>query len=332
MTVDIWERGYSVHLSSFYGWDPESWGMVSYSDPGRRDTVVRDTTNPFITVIYVTKTAPNDDPDERGMIVGFYLVSHEEGHRDAFTASHQHDRDPEKWQHGLRALRAFRFLPEYRISIDDFDPSVATKAQSVARFGMEVSTEAAQRLMAIPYVEEPIFGGASEIDNNVHFPADPSFDHSKSNERASGAKGRVGSGAINRSGYFVPAEPLDAPKELYVLCLDGDVEAWLGEPAKGRAIFKIGYSMSPATRRDAFQRALPNGLYAWRLDRSTCSEGGDRYPGSKAAIAGEDAMKNFLAKNADWLSGEFYAATDAQIAKAWKIGREAAQKWLKENA
>jgi hypothetical protein len=80
-------------------------------------------------VVYVTKQGPVADPDIRGKITGFYHVSHITGHRDEFTAPEHHGRDPEKWQYSLKAIRAFSFLPEYRLDIDTFDPTIRDRAR-----------------------------------------------------------------------------------------------------------------------------------------------------------------------------------------------------------
>ena len=48
------------------------------------------------------------------------------------------------------------------------------------------------------------------------------------------------------------------------------------------------------------------------------------YNGFKAAVAGEDAMKRHLARNAEWLGGEFYLTSEAEIELAWRLGHEAA--------
>lgn len=82
MSDDIWESGRSIYITSFWGWSPESWGTVGFTAPGRRETILRTTTDPFIMIVYVTKGAPNCDPDILGKITGFYIVSHIEGHRN----------------------------------------------------------------------------------------------------------------------------------------------------------------------------------------------------------------------------------------------------------
>lgn len=315
MIESVWEAGRSVHITSFWGWGPETWGTVGYSRAGRRDTVVRTTTDPFIVVGYVTKQVKNADPETKGKITGFYLVSHTAGHRDEFTASHHHGQNAEKWQHSLKAIRAFSFLPEYRMLIDEFDATITNRALAVAQYGEEVSPENIERLKRIPFVEVPVFGGSSVVDSTIHAPRT--------------GRHKVKAGPVNRSGYIVDGEPIDTEKELYALILKGDTDAFLGEPALGRHIFKIGLSISPKTRLDAFGKTLPRGAFSWRLYRTTRDIDGAPYPDFETAEAGENAMKDSLGQNKNWLGGEFYAATNELFDAAWWEGRNAAVRYQK---
>lgn len=312
MTDSIWNNGYSVHLTSFWGWTPEEWGTVGYTLPGRRETVLRETTDPFIMVVYVTRSAPGASDDLRGKIAGFYLVSHEAGHRDQFTAPVHHARNPDKWQYSLRALRAFSYLPEYRLSIEDYDNTLAARARSVAANGEVVPAAQIERLRNIPYVEVPVYGGADIVNAVIHVPE--------------GGKNKVRPGPVNRSGYAVEGEPPDTEKELYALHLSGDMDAFMGEAANGRRIYKIGLSMSPKTRLEAFRRSLPQGSYGWDLLCSTRSRFRKPYPDFETAVIGENVLKDVLGNRGKWLGGEFYAATDNIMEEAWLAAHAAASK------
>ena len=83
-------------------------------------------------------------------------------------------------------------------------------------------------------------------------------------------------------------------------------------------------SVSPITRVKFFNRAMPNGQFTWKLERSTIKDDDERYPDFKTAETGEMAMKLFLSKNGRHLGGEFYLASEEVIAKAWANGRNAA--------
>ncbi|EUB98246.1 hypothetical protein PMI07_006560 [Rhizobium sp. CF080] len=307
--MDIWDKGYATHVTSFWGWDPATWGTVGYTKAGRLETVVGETTDPFIMVIYVTRRAA--ESHLRGQVTGFYLVSHRPGHRDQFTDPLHHQREPLKWQHSLQAINAFSFLPEYRIDISDLDPSLAHRARSVATNGEVLGPVGVDRLRQIPYIEVPVFGRPNVIDQTIHVPG-------RGHDRVMG-------GPVNRSGYIVEGEPVDTEKELYLLSLSGDTGTFLGEPAQGRRIYKIGLSMSPQTRLVMFQKTMPRGAFQWSLVRSTRLENQPPYKSFEAALTGEYAMKEVLAEGKAFLNGEFYAATDELIKSAWAAGSRAAR-------
>lgn len=310
--ADIWDIP-SVWITSFWDWTPETWGTVGFTAPGRCDTILRETPDPFIVVIYVTKNARRTHTDVSGKIAGFYVVSHIRGHRNDFTGPEQHSKSPEKWVYSLKAIRAFSFLPEYRPYIDAFDSTMNKRARHVAANAERLSPNQIETLRRIPYVEVPVYCGPSEVPLEITFPG--------------AEKSGVKAGPANRGGYSVPGEPLDTPKELYMLKLSGDPSIYLGEPAKGRHIVKIGLSVSPCTRLETFRKAMPKGAFAWDLLRSTRLDEHEPYTSFEPAVAGEYAMKDyFKARKATWLGGEFYAATDQQIAEAWQTGRQAALK------
>src|SRR5690606_37908455 len=98
----------------------------------RRTNLLRELTDPFIAVVYVTKAIGEENL--RGKIAGFYLVSHDVGHRDEFTHPTHHDLEPQKWEHSLRALRAFSYVPEHTIHAADFDPTLRDRSLAVSRW------------------------------------------------------------------------------------------------------------------------------------------------------------------------------------------------------
>lgn len=110
----IWTDDISVLFTSFWGWNPGTWGAVGWSGKKgatRRANLMKELSDPFICVLYITSNQTEADPDMRGKIVGFYLVSHEKGHRNEFTHPTRHNDEPDKWEHSLRAIRAFQIPP-----------------------------------------------------------------------------------------------------------------------------------------------------------------------------------------------------------------------------
>ena len=312
MVANPWDLSSQVLLKYFWGWTPETWATLSFTSEGRRRTIVRDSPDPFIAAICVSADAP--DRGLAGRVAGFYLVSHIEGHRNEFTATIHHDRYPASWQHGLGVLRAFTFLPEYRLETYDLYPGIRDHVRAVGAYGEWLDTEKIERLKRIPFVEVPVFGGASFVIGDVYVPT------------LSPARNLVRAGPANRAGYAVPGEPVDTEKELYIHELTGDAATYLKDAVPDARFFKVGLSISPSVRLEAFRNSMPRGAFRWELFRSTRRDGHSPYPSFEAAEAGERAMKEFLGglDSARWLGGEFYAATASEIALAWVIGRDTA--------
>ncbi len=311
---DVWDRGYSVFFTSFWGWSPETWGTIGWTgDRGRtrRRNMLEKLTDPFIAVCYVTSNKSEIDPALKGKIAGFYLVSHQTGDRDEFTHPYHHHREIDKWRHSLRALRAFSYLPEYRLEVTDFDPGILARARSVAAMGEIISDpEKLKLLRDTPWEEVDVYTPVAA--SQAVTPG------------GLGSKGMVPAGPANGEGYVVANGTQWLPRALYVLRLEGDTNAYLGKSAAGRTIVKIGLSASPDLRRQALQKSMPEGAFKWRVDRTTVSCGMPLYPNHSVAVQGEDAMKKYLAAHADWLGGEFYLVTEEEIDAAWQSGCRAA--------
>lgn len=143
-------------------------------------------------------------------------------------------------------------------------------------------------------------------------------------DRAPGP-GYVRGGPASDAGYMVADGVADLPRQLYVLKLEGDTAAFLGRGAGDRTIYKIGLSASPELRRQTLQKALPDGAFRWSLHRCNTTEQIEPYRNFEAALAGEYAMKAHLAAHGEWLGGEFYLASPADIDHAWREGRRSAE-------
>jgi hypothetical protein len=312
--LDFWTDQTSVLLTSYWGWDPETWGTVGFTQEGRRNTLLRQLSDPFITVAYVTSNRNFIDPDLKGMVAGFYLITHETGDRDEFTHPIHYEVSPQKWRHSFRAIRAFNYLPEYRINIRDFDATLIEqgRARSVSANGEIVTDhDKIEMLKSIPCVEIEVFSPIRGLytANGSTWPS----------------MGMVRAGPASSDGYIVAAGVADLPRELYVLQLSGNTDAFLGRDAGGRSIFKIGLSVSPDMRRQSIQKSMPYGAFKWKVHRTTRRDKDQPYASHRISVAGEDAMKTFLARNAEWLGGEFYLAADEMIDQAWSEGRIAAK-------
>lgn len=315
--TDFWADGTSVIFTSFWGWSPETWAAVGWSnEEGRayRDGLRSKLTDPFITVVYVTRDPQRRDLSLVGKIVGFYLVSHEKGDRDEFTHPAHHGRFPEKWRHSLRALRAFSYISDPLPDASEFEPALTTgAARAIARWGKELRDKARiECLRETPWCEVPIY--RADLPAEVY-------------EDAVSGNGMVQAGPAACQPYIVSPTAAALGRRLYVFRLEGDTDAYLGESAAGRRIYKIGLSASPDARRRSLQKAMPMGAFTWEVERT--SRGGGAFSFS-AAVAAEYAMKVYLAKVGKHLGGEFYLASEADIDKAWRLGVAAAQAFGQE--
>lgn len=315
--ADVWTDKTSVLFTGFWGWSPETWGTIGWTGQRgltRRTNILSQLTDPFITVCYVTSNKTYIDPELKGQIAGFYLVSHETGSRNEFTHPNHHENEPEKWEHSLRAIRAFSYLPEYRLSLSDLDPTMVNRARSISAMG-EILTDPEQIkiLKETPWVEVDVYTSSKQISGVE----DAFLEH-----------GKVRAGPANKGGYVVPPVTQLLPRQLYVLRLDGDTDAFIGKPCNGSSIYKIGLSASPDMRRQAFQKSMPRGSFQWLVERTSMETGFDEYSFDDA-VAGEDAMKKHLSEHAEWLGGEFYLTTESEIETAWQKGNSTVKENMK---
>lgn len=309
-----------VWITSFWGYTPEKWGCVGFTQAGRLRTLRRERTFPFLMVIYVTEGSPDAAPHDRGKVMGFYELSELTGDRDLFTAADHHSLSPKSWRHSFKALRAYEILPEYRPHIRDFDPTIREEGRelAVSKNGAQLPSHSVEILKSLPRREVPVFGVQYNLDFDIVIPG--------RGDASSPGKGYVQGGAGRRLGYEV-REPKGTEKELYVLKLSGDPEAFLGRPCDGQDIFKVGLSISPKTRAQALNKAMPRGAFSWDVHLSTVWDGHPRYSCFEVAEKGEMAMKLNLASLGErHLGGEFYLASESEIERAWSHGREAALK------
>jgi len=150
-------------MKGFWGWSPESWGCVGYPSAGRRKTVLQNDLNTRLMFIYVTESARGQEETQKHLInriVGFYLLSEEVGHRNEFQEKFHHDREPNKWIHSIKALRAF----EIKESVLPLAKDVEERCNLVGwgtRYAMNsdsLSAEAYEKLKSYTYEEVAVFG------------------------------------------------------------------------------------------------------------------------------------------------------------------------------
>lgn len=306
----------SVWITSFWGWQPENWGGVGFSNEGRPDKIAAVTSNPFIMVVYITETTPEKEYKHlAGKVVGYYELSHQRVMKEEIVSPHVYNRaDPAKWRHSFKALKAWTILEDFMPNIREFYPEIHNEglAQSVSTWAAELPRENVEKLLKLPCRMVDVYPqyGAPRV-HPVEIP--------------SNGKGYVSGGAQRRSGYEVD-EPVDTAKELYLLKLSGDASSFLGKNVEGKAIYKVGLSMSPKSRQVALNKSFPrlmgkkNTAFRWELFKTSTGSGYKKFPNFNTAEAAERKIKKFLGMECDTsehLGGEMYAAEPDVMKKIW---------------
>ncbi len=310
----------NVWLTSFYGFGPEEWGFLGFSDDRRLRTFIDGSQPGVLVVIYAAGQAASED---LGQIIGVLQCSHQQGTAQQFMApaawqSKQSDpTSARKWNFAIKATRAWRVTPESRLTIREFAPqATATGAwQHIGAQGVPLSRQEALNILKLDLQETDVYG------------ENPIIGSTPGNAKLVLAPSKAGP-VSQRS--FVTRES-EGPKHLYVLKLEGDADAFLGEPANGKVIVKAGFSKSPQTRRDDHNRALPQGVFRWVVLYSGVLSDLDAYPSSEHAKAGERAMQDVLCRHPAGrsLGGEFFLAEPELIAEAWEKGNLKAKEYMK---
>ena len=310
---DVWPDKSKVLLTSFWGWDPHLWGLLSFTDKGLREKVRKATDDPFIGLVYTTKGSPFGDPMDRGFICGFYVLSHTNADRFQFTDSSSHQTNPNQWHYGLAPYAAYRFLPEKRVHIDEFAQSNnrVKNWSSLSRFGMFLDDNTMIAKLRGLYVEqEDLYRPFSDLGVA---------------SISTSSTGYVLPGPNRSNSYTVAGREVDLLRRLDILELTGNADHYLRRPANNRKILKVGLSYSPEARKRDLQKSYPNGKFEWKVLHPQSDP--NAFVGTFAAAEkGETAMKKWLGSKTDsHLGGEFYVASPNEIAEAWRLGNEVAK-------
>jgi hypothetical protein len=305
-----------VWITSYYGFTPESWGFLGFTKEWMRERFLRESKPGALLVIYGASGA---DPAERRKVLGIQQQSHVIGEKWQFLTPErvtEERADPDrrdKWVHAIQANRAWRIPPEHRPTVDVFAPETFNKdnATAIGSMGLRLTAKEARGILDLNLVEVSVCGSGS-IDTMMAGPADRILSPSRP-------------GPVSQSGYMV--REAEGPKHLYILRLRGNEDSFLGYRAEGRSIVKVGFSVSPETRRDAHNKALPACAFAWHIENSTFVEKRDPFPSSNHALAGEKAMKDLLERDGKSLGGEFFLADQSAIDRAWTAAIHAAENW-----
>lgn len=319
LTSDVLPDGRQVWLTSFWGFDPASWGCIGFADEARRSRYLKGSKPGALVAIYVTKGKGPDDV--RGKVVGVLEISHEKGHAQEFMSGDtwaQKENDPDsrgKWLYAVKATRAWRIIPEDWRRVEDIFPQAyrGSNPEFIGASGVPLSADDATRLYELDVYEVPVYGQTSAIDPTIQ-----TLESALSPSRAVRPASRP---------YWVGET--DGPKYLYILRLVGDIAGYLGRPIEAvedKHIIKVGFSKSPQARRDQIQSAYPRGAFNWGVFRPSPQPDIAPYSNAEVAIAGEDAMKARLVNDgAEPLGGEFFLADESLVWRTWAAGCNAAR-------
>lgn len=301
-----------VWLTSYYGFDPANWGMLPFTYESERDKFIERSVPGALVAIYGTKDL--EDESHAGLVIGVMQVTHVVGPSKDFVEPavwREKERDDAPyWNHGVKCIRAWEIPLEHRPYIDDFAPDTYSPAfaQTIGRRGRQMSRREARKLLKLPLVEIPVYGG--EVADIC--PVESGEDALKPSKP----------GPVSKRPKMV--REAEGKKHLYILRLHGRIDEFIGKPLKRRRIVKVGFSVSPDMRRKALNSALPGRLIRWEIERSTFDEEREPFPSSDHALAGEAAMKSALLAQAESLGNEFFLASDKAIEEAWREGIRAA--------
>ncbi len=305
----------NVWLTSFYGFRPEEWGFLGFSDPKMLTSFLNRSEPGVLVVVY---GGPKAKQVERGRIIGIQQCSHRTGIARQFmspAAWAQKEKDSDsggKWDHAVKATRAWRVTPETqmdvaRFALDTYSPG---RGQAIGSWGMQLSSSEALNILKLDLQECSVYG-ENRISESVPGTAKQVLAPSKA-------------GPVSQKPFLT--QESEGPKHLYILFLKGDADAFLGEAAEGKLIVKAGFSKSPRNRRDDHNRALPQCAFRWEILYCGVSAGYEAYPTSDHAKAGERAMQEVLCTpGGRSLGREFFLADRELLVAAWEKGNLAAR-------
>ena len=310
----------NVWITSFYGFRPEEWGFLGFTKESARNSFLNRSKPGVLVAVYGTERAAKD---ERGKVIGILQCSHETGHAERFMSPAAWARkdssveDKGRWNYAVKAVRAWRISPESRMDVKIFAPEATRTGawEHIGAQGEPLMRKEALNIFKFDLQEVDVCGETPIIASVI------------GTAKEILAPSRAG--PVSQNPYTVRES--EGPKHLYLLRLVGDTDAFLGEPARGHMIVKAGFSKSPQTRRDDYNRALPRCAFHWEVLHSGLHSGWNAYPSSGHARCGELAMQTILKKEPDGrsLDGEFFLASKKAIEAAWIAGNKAAKEFKK---
>tara|TARA_R110002072_G_scaffold182916_2_gene339164 strand:+ start:5046 stop:6029 length:984 start_codon:yes stop_codon:yes gene_type:complete len=302
-----------VWFTSFWGFQPEKWGCVSFSDEGRLPLYMEETGPDGLMLIYGAKSSKTDFRNQQGRLLGLYLTGQQIGPALDFAETGIFRRGLEKsgnansWKYAVKAERAWTFPVESAPLIKDFalQSYRPDLGRSIGRFGRALEPEDARKIANLEAYESPVFGGP-EIAPHDSAPLQALLEPSRP-------------GPIPRRGFQV--EPGSGTKHFYILKLTGPASQFLGpmfEPDAGQVIVKAGISKHPSKRSADLNRAYPHGPFRWEVLRTTAAHYSEPPLAPDDALATETELKALLRDQGQSLGSEFFLVNEAEAIAQWE--------------
>lgn len=294
-----------VWLTSFYGFDPDKWGVLTFTREGDRRKFLQNSKPGALVVSYATKGSKHK---HAGRLLGVEQITHVKGDSkefiDPYAWKEKQSEDPDIWNYGVKAVRAWKIPLEHSPTIEEFanETYSVDVARTIGSRCKLLTSNEAKKLLKLPFQVVPVFGG---------FPADlvPIQTGGKAFKPTK-------AGPVSKQPFLTSES--EGPKHLYILILKGEIEAFVDCEVGNQKIIKVGFSVSPEVRMQTFNSSLPGDRISWEIYHTTFGENYAPFASSFPALAGEQAMKDYLHENATSLGGEFFLADDIYIEKAWK--------------
>lgn len=323
--------GHQIWLTSFWGFEPATWGGIGFASAERRQTFLDNAPSGTIVAIYVTKQ--KGPKEQRGKLVGFLETTHEKADMQSLTSPEvwaqaqleaaSSKKSKTKWAFGVKASRAWSIIEEDWQPVERLLPETygGHNKEHIGANGVPVELGEHSHLLALRVREVGVYKGGAIQSEWIGALAD-AVQQTK---------------AVPLSKTPTLHKEADGPKRLYILQLKGDISQFLGRPATDlvdRLVIKVGVSVSPQDRGKQIMSAYPaKCAFRWEVMWQFPVEGDLAYPNYEVAVAGEDGMKQRLTEDredGEWLGGEFYLAEEGLIERTKSAGKFKADQRMKE--
>ena len=161
----------NVWLTSYYGYDPENWGLLAFGSASDRDRFVGLSEPGALIVIYGTKSLRTN---EAGKILGVQQVTHRTGPSKQFISPESWEikqsvpKNRDRWLHAVQSNRAWYVVPENRPSVEEFADETWTRndARAIARYCKQMTKAEAKKILGLEMFESSVFGG-NQIETSI---------------------------------------------------------------------------------------------------------------------------------------------------------------------